>query len=145
MHKERYVRVVAALLLLLFLYTALSKLLEYDVFLGQLRAQPLAGWLTEALALGLVPAELLCCGLLFFERTRRYGFYLSALLMALFSGYVALALLGVFGKVPCSCGGVLRGMGWGIHLVFNLFFLGLALTGIFLTSKERRYARHLNT
>lgn len=120
---------ITALLVLLFFYTALSKLLGFQAFRGQLLLQPFPEWALEYLLWGLPAIELVACGLLFFRGTRRYGLYLSTLLMAVFTGYVALVLLRFFGSIPCSCGGVLEQMGWGEHLAFNLFFLALAITG----------------
>jgi hypothetical protein len=60
--------------------------------------------------------------------------------MAAFTGYVGLILVNYFGRVPCSCGGVLKIMGWKTHFVFNLFFLLLTVTGIYITNRERRQA-----
>lgn len=120
---------IAALLLLLFLYTALSKLLDFQAFRGQLRLQPFPEWTLDYLLWGLPAIELVACGLLFFRGTRRYGLYLSTGLMAMFTGYVSLVLLRVFGSIPCSCGGVLEQMSWEEHLAFNLFFLALAIVG----------------
>jgi hypothetical protein len=70
------------------------------------------------------------------------GFYLSALLLIIFTGYIALVLLNYFGRVPCSCGGVIRTLGWGLHLIFNVFFLLLSFLGIYLINRERRIDWH---
>nr|WP_139377370.1 MauE/DoxX family redox-associated membrane protein [Daejeonella lutea] len=85
----------------------------------------------------LVPfTELVLAGLLCFTLTRIYGFVLSAVLLAWFSIYIVLILAGVFGKIPCSCGGVLSQLGWSEHLAFNLVFLALALIGFVSLKKE---------
>jgi uncharacterized membrane protein (DUF485 family) len=84
----------------------------------------------------LPPAELLLATLLTFEKTRYPGFILSAILMSLFTGYIALAVFHVFPKVPCSCGGILQHMDWTTHLYFNLFFLTLSLTTIYLIKRK---------
>ncbi|WP_202912292.1 MauE/DoxX family redox-associated membrane protein [Sphingobacterium olei] len=59
-------------------------------------------------------------------------FLLSSLLMAAFTGYVGLALLGAWGKVPCACGSVISGMTWMQHFWFNLLFLIISIGGAVL-------------
>ncbi|WP_276499387.1 MauE/DoxX family redox-associated membrane protein [Pontibacter litorisediminis] len=135
---RRTTEVVASLMIVLFLYTGLSKLLDVDTFRGQILLQPFPGWLEELVVWVLPPTELLVCGLLAFRPTRRAGLYAAAGLMAAFTGYVLLALAGAFGSVPCSCGGVLRQLSWEAHLVFNLFFLALPVGAIILEQKARQ-------
>ncbi|HZE83079.1 MAG TPA: MauE/DoxX family redox-associated membrane protein, partial [Puia sp.] len=74
---------------------------------------------------------------LIFERSRTIGFYASLILMSLFTIYTGSILLHFFNYVPCSCGGVIRKLTWGQHLVFNLFFVGLSVTGIILQHRKR--------
>lgn len=129
---------VACLLILLFLYTGGSKLLDAAAFRGQMQLQPFPGWLESLVVWALPPAELLVSGLLAFRYTRLAGLFAAAGLMAVFTGYVALALGGAFGPVPCSCGGVLRQLSWEAHLVFNLFFLALPVGAILYERKAGR-------
>jgi putative oxidoreductase len=58
--------------------------------------------------------------------------------MTVFTGYVILVLINFFGRVPCSCGGVIQVLGWKTHMVFNLFFLLLTGLGILIITKKRR-------
>lgn len=83
-------------------------------------------------------AELLAAQLLAWPGTRLAGFVLSIVLMALFTGYVALVLAGYYAKVPCACISLIKGMSFKDHLNFNLFFLAVAITGMIFTLKERR-------
>lgn len=138
MKKERITDLISALLLLLFLYTALSKLLDMQGFREQVHLQVLPAWAADLLVLVLPPMELLAAGLLFFHKTRLAGFCLAGGLLVLFTGYVALVLLHAFGSVPCSCGGVLKTMNWQTHLYFNLAFTLLSLAGIALTYSAKR-------
>jgi hypothetical protein len=55
-----------------------------------------------------------------------------------FTGYIALALAGIWSSMPCSCGGILGHLSWVPHLFFNLFFLIVTIIGIGITNKERR-------
>ncbi len=111
--------VVCSLLILLFVYAALSKLSGYDKFSVQLAQSPLlapaAGWIARAVPV----SELLLSAMLFFPRSRLAGMYGSFLLMLLFTVYIIL-ILGFSEKIPCSCGGILESMGWKTHLAFNV-------------------------
>jgi hypothetical protein len=112
-----------ALLILLYVYAACSKLADPEEFRGQLYNQPfphgLAGLLLYALPLG----ELLVVALLLLPGMQRRGLQLSLGLLALFTGYIVLIKLGAFARIPCSCGGILSHMGWTTHFFFNLFFI----------------------
>jgi hypothetical protein len=119
-----------ALLILLFAYAAVSKLADLASFRHEMHNQNFTPEVAEALV-WLVPAsELLAIAFLLSEKRQRAGLWLSAVLMAVFTGYIALVLAGYWQRVPCSCGGVLRNMSWGTHLFFNLFFLLLSLTAL---------------
>ena len=72
---------------------------------------------------------------LVFEKTRTAALYASLVLMLAFTVYAVLILLHFFTYVPCSCGGVIKRLTWKQHLVFNLFFDGLAVAGILLRKK----------
>ena len=125
----------SALLILLFVYAALSKLLDLPLFRGQLYNQSFPHQLADVLIIALPASELLTCGLLLLPTTRRYGLWLSALLLSLFTLYIVLVLLGFWSRVPCSCGGVLARLSWTQHLLFNLFFLVLSVMGFCLQPK----------
>lgn len=138
MKTSTILQVVSALLILLFVYTALSKLQDFEQFKVQLYAQTLPHALATVLIWTLPELELITAALLFFERTRPVGLWISFALMVLFTGYIALVLLDFFGRVPCSCGGVIKTLGWKLHLVFNLIFLLLTILSIVLENGERR-------
>lgn len=118
------------LLVLLFTYTALSKWLNMEAHLYAMRNQPFSRPVNNLLAYVLPVVEIITVVLLLMHRTRLAGLFLSFVLMALFTGYVGVVLLNVFGRIPCSCGGVLEQLGWKEHLVFNLFFLFISITAI---------------
>lgn len=123
---------IAAVLILLFCYTAIAKLMDVDEFRRQLANQELPRWSKPALIWLIPGSEILVSMLLMIPATRIIGFYSSAFLMTLFSGYMALVVLGYFDRVPCSCGGVLKSMSFPVHLAFNFFFLSLSIAGIYM-------------
>jgi hypothetical protein len=129
--------IISAFLILLFVYTAVSKLADFATFQDQMKVQPLPGWLTS-LAVWTLPAiELSTAVLLVFSRTRLTGLYISFTLMLIFSFYVALALTGAFGSTPCSCGGIIENLNWESHLAINLVFTGLSLVGVMVCDWQK--------
>lgn len=128
-------QLISAALAALMAYAALSKLANYGQSLQEMRNQVfpslLAGMLTWMVPLG----ELLTAALLLSRRTQRTGLWAAVLLLAVFSTYIAVVLTGVFGRVPCSCGGILGNMGYGAHLVFNGCFLAAGCYGLHLSKR----------
>lgn len=136
--KKLLFEISTALLVLLFLYTAISKFLDFDVFRYEMNNQPFPNILTPFLV-WLVPlAELAIVVCLLLDKTRLTGLYASLVIMSLFTIYTALVLLNVFEYVPCSCGGVIKQLKWPEHLVFNLFFVAISYTGIKLSKQQYR-------
>jgi putative oxidoreductase len=147
---------IVSLLALLFLYTGVAKLYGFSQFAYDMHNQPFPHWLSDwlsgylpyieiAIALSLylpalrIPLKFPSLGFartLNIPSTRKAGLYTSAVIMLGFTIYTALVLFHYFPRVPCSCGGVIRHLSWTQHLFFNLFFLGLATTGIWLHMKK---------
>lgn len=140
MKKKKTIEIViCALFIVLWIYTALSKLADINVFGVQLSRQPAPiSSLTLILIWALPFVELATAALLMFDRTRKAGLLLSFFLMLAFTVYVALAVVGYWEDIPCSCGGVLNQLGWKDHLWFNLFFLGVAAIGAALEMYSKR-------
>jgi putative oxidoreductase len=134
---------ISALLILLYVYTAVSKWMDFDQFKAQMYGQALPVWLAHLLIFTLPATEIFTAILLLFNRTQLAGYYLSAVLLLIFTGYVALVVFHFFDRVPCACGGVIRALGWELHLLFNVFFLLLTILAIKLHNRERRTARFL--
>jgi uncharacterized membrane protein YphA (DoxX/SURF4 family) len=131
MKKQFVADFIASLFILLFVYAALSKLLDYDEFRVQVSKSPLltaySGWV-----IWLVPAvEIAIALLLAIPRWRLPALYASFTLMVTFTAYIV-AILHFSDFIPCSCGGILQNMSWNQHLVFNIVFIILALTGVLL-------------
>lgn len=120
---------ITALLVTLFVYTAVSKILDAGTFSEQMHNQPLPRWLTGSLVWIVPSIELIIAGLLLIRPLRIYGLLLSFFLLLIFTVYVSLVISHSFEWIPCSCGGVLKSMSWETHLVFNIGFTLLALTG----------------
>ena len=152
MKKNTIVELISALLLVLFLYTALSKLLDFDKFKYQISQSPFITNISWLVIWSIPLAEIIISISLIFKRTRLAGLYLSFFLLLLFTGYIFI-MLRYSSYLPCSCGGVLSIMSWKQHFIFNLAFTGLSLAGIIVQnattkkviSKMRVTGMKLNT
>lgn len=130
------IEICATLLILLFLYAAASKLMDYKRYWGEMNNQPFDNKFTTLLTIAIPAAEIITVLLLIIHKTRKWGFIASAFLMTIFSGYIALVLAKFYDRVPCTCGGVLDQLGWGPHLVVNIGFLALSLLGWRLITRK---------
>lgn len=129
--KERFIEIIAAMYILLFIYAGVSKLLDIELFRVQISQSPLLTDMAGLLSWAMPGLEVVIAMSLVFEKTRLAGFYASLFLMVAFTGYIVLASR-FSDFVPCSCGGVIQQMSWNEHLVFNLFFVAIAVVGILL-------------
>jgi len=137
MKRNTIIEVIAWLFVVLFLYTGISKLLEYTVFREQLAESPVLAPMASLVAWGLPLTEFVVSLFLFFPRYRLKGLYAALVLMVLFTCYV-IAILTFSDKLPCSCGGVLEQLSWQGHLVFNGVFIVLAVVAILLNRQSRK-------
>lgn len=132
--RKAIVDIIAALLILLFTYTAVSKLMTWDLFKVLLAQSPGIGKHADWLFIAIPAVELIIAALLFFPTTRLKGLYASFVLMLAFTIYV-IYMVQQGGILPCSCGGVISKMSWTQHIYFNLLFTLAALAGILLQRK----------
>ena len=134
--RQILIECISALLILLFLYASMSKFMDFHTFTGEMMNQPLPHYLTRFLIWFIPITEIGLCLLLLFERTRLLGLYGSLGFMSLFTIYSIIIILNFFGRIPCSCGGVIKRLTWRQHIVFNLFFVALSISGIILQRKK---------
>lgn len=120
------------LLILLFVYASLSKLLDLDEYRKQLFNQAFPSVFKPVLLWMIPGSELLLTLLLLIPATRLPALYGSLLLLLLFTGYIVLVKMNVYHRIPCSCGGVLRSLNWTQHLIFNACFIVITVTAILL-------------
>lgn len=135
--------ILASLLIILFVYAGLSKLLDFTTFKLQLEKSPFLASFYHLVAWIIPLFELIIAILLSNNTTRLKGFYCSFFLMLLFTGYIY-SMLHFSNYVSCSCGGVLSKMSWSQHLVFNVIFTLIALTGILSYSEIIYKSESLN-
>lgn len=129
MKKETATEILASLLILLFTYAALSKLIDHEIFQDQLLQFPVLHVLPVLFSWLIPVSELFAVFLLFVPTFKLYGFYAALFLLTAFT--VFLIFMISFDKhLPCSCGGVISALTWQQHIVFNLFFTALCIIGI---------------
>ena len=139
--KDTLKTTTVVLVIILFMYTGISKLLEYNKFVFQMQRvpqplvqnlAPIIGWVVPIL-------EILLVAMLYFEKSRLLGLIGSLTLMVSFETYIIWmkSLELQFGiRLPCTCGGIISSMGWNAHLIFNAVFIVLLALSIHI---ERLY------
>mgnify|MGYP001550576497 CR=1 FL=1 len=128
--------IISGVVLLLFLYTSLSKLADYETFKNVLSASPLLKPVAGVVAWLLPVTELVIVVLLFIPAMRLKGLYTSFILISLFTLYLIYMITST-PDLPCQCGGVLKLLTWPQHIFFNLFFILLSLSGIILYQRSK--------
>lgn len=123
--------IISLMYILLFVYAAVSKLLDFENFQVQLGQSTLVGFLAGFVSYTVIIAELAIASLLVFPITRRFALYLGYTLMVLFTLYIYF-ILHYSSNIPCSCGGVIEKLTWDQHLLFNLAFVVLGGTALLL-------------
>lgn len=134
------IEAIVAMLVILWIYVGISKLIEFYNFRYQLAKwtffRPYAVFISYAVPI----TELLIAVLLVPRRSRLLGLWASFLLMVIFTVYVAL-ILSFAKELPCTCGGVISRLNWPQHLILNIFLTLISLTGILLIKKQLKSAK----
>jgi uncharacterized membrane protein YphA (DoxX/SURF4 family) len=137
MKRTTIIETIIFLYAILFLYTGISKLMEYDVFKENIAASPILAPVASLIAWNIPFFEFAITAILIIPKWRLKGLYAALTLMILFTVYIIAILL--FDKnLPCSCGGIIQQLSWWQHLVFNSVFILLAIWGTVLQKRERK-------
>jgi len=126
---------IALLHIVLFVYAAANKVLDFVNFQIQLAQSPLLSSFAESISYIVPATEILISILLVFRATRLIGLYASFSLMVMFSAYIVI-MINFSPFVPCSCGGILEKMSWNQHLIFNIVFVLIGFIGILIFPKS---------
>ncbi|WP_433836303.1 DoxX family protein [Flavobacterium anhuiense] len=128
--KRFIIQTICSLFAGLFIYAAVSKILDFENFKVQLGQSPLISAYADIVSWAVIATEIIIAFFVIVRRTRTFGLFASLGLMTMFTAYIFLILnFGSF--IPCSCGGILEKMSWKVHFIFNIVFVILALVGIF--------------
>jgi len=144
MKKDIYINVCCTLLIILFVYAAGSKLIDYEHSLREMHNQifptfaaNILTWLVPTLEIGAIL-------LLLLPSSKIIGLWISLALMSVFTVYIAIVMTGIFGRIPCSCGGILNNMPYSTHLIFNLLVILLTLSALHIHYRKIRPNKSLN-
>ena len=128
------VEIISYLFIILFVYAAVSKLLDFEQFKAQIGQSSLLNAFVVYVTWGVPVIEILVSLLFFLPKLRLAGLWASFTLMVIFSTYI-IFVLNFADSIPCSCGGVIASLSWSQHLIFNMGFMFLAILGISLIQK----------
>lgn len=113
-----FAELIVGILVLLFIYTGLIKLIDAKGFVGAMKHNPLLNPYLHILRWMVPISELIVAVLLFVPGTRTQGLLLSFLLLLAFTAYIAYMLI-TQSILPCTCGGILEQLSWAQHLWLN--------------------------
>ncbi|MBX2948034.1 MAG: hypothetical protein KF704_02050 [Crocinitomicaceae bacterium] len=134
MKRHIWIEIISYAFILLFMYTAIAKLITYDTSLNDLKRSPFISDFALPLSILLPVSEIAISVLIFIPKYRKYGLIGATVLMALFTGYVS-AMVFTQETLPCSCGGLIKYLTWKQHFFFNIFFTLLGVVGIIMLRK----------
>lgn len=127
--RQIMVEVICCLLIMLFVYAAASKLMDYKKFEVQLSQSPMLTIFGGSISWVIPILEILIACSFVNLKFRLIGLYFSFSLLIAFSTYIFI-ILRYSSFIPCSCGGILEHFSWEFHLYFNLGFVLLSVLGI---------------
>ncbi|WP_338356905.1 MauE/DoxX family redox-associated membrane protein [Yeosuana marina] len=130
------IEIIRILFILLFVYAAVSKLLDFQKFRVQVGQSPILTSLGNWIIIFVPTIEILISICFMIPKLRLKAMYASLILMTIFTTYIVF-ILNFSPYVPCSCGGILDQMGWEGHLIFNLCFVLLSIIGILQLENEK--------
>lgn len=134
MWKKVILEIIVAILMLFWVYAGLTKLLDYDTYWRQVGNIVGNDALAKFLAIVLPLTQLVIAASLFWNR--RIALIASLGMISFFTGYIVCVLY--FAPVtPCSCTGIITGLNWQQHLVFNTAIL--LLNSIAILINKIRY------
>lgn len=132
-----FVIIIIIILVIMWAYAAISKLLGLREFKQALATQIFPVWVGKILVWVLPISELAVVGLLVYPPTRLLGMYVSFTMMLLFTLYVGGAVYKIYDRYPCACGGLFARLGWEKHFKVNIFFTLISLIGIIILESGR--------
>ncbi len=136
--KKKIALAITLLFIMLFAYASITKVRDITYFQLQIGQSPLGSAVAGWVAWGIISIEWVTVALLIFQNTRQVGLFLSVMLMSLFTAYILL-VLNFSDSIPCSCGGIISGMGWNVHIIFNCACIVFALIGLFLIEGKQTH------
>ena len=137
MNTYPFVIIISILLIIMWAYAVISKLLDLSAFKQAMATQVFPVWIGKILVWILPLLELAIVALLLIQKTQVIGMYASFGMMLLFTLYVGGAVFNIYQRYPCACGGLFAKLGWKRHFHVNIFFTLISIIGIILLESGR--------
>lgn len=129
-------------LILLFLYTGVSKVIEFSQFSKEMSSSPIFGPIAGFATWALPTMEFIISILLLIPTLRLKGLYVCLAVLVAFTIYLVLIIL-YDSNLSCSCGGLIQQMSPWQHLSFNISCITASLIAIQLYRKEQTTRKRL--
>lgn len=137
-NRKTWRELISFLLITLWIYAAVGKLLQFENFRIRLSQFPFISEYADLLAWLVPGVEIMIALLLFFPRLKDEALLASTALLLVFTAYI-IAVINFSDSIPCSCNGVLASLSWKEHILFNVCFLVLALAGLLMSPQLKKY------
>ncbi|PWV47097.1 MauE/DoxX family redox-associated membrane protein [Chitinophaga sp. S165] len=124
MKKQLLTHITSYLIIILFLYTGINKLIDHALFIEQLADITVLAPFRQAISWGLPLLEITLAILLFIPGTKLLGLYAATIVMTIFTMYAGF-LVAINSDLPCSCGGIIEEITWQQHIWLNLLLTAL--------------------
>lgn len=133
---EITVDILVYLFILLFVYTATSKIYGFREFNSVLYSIPLFGSAHFILAVLIISLQLVIGFLLIIPSTKSLGLYATLILLVIFTVYL-IYMVSFAATLPCSCAGISANLTWKNQIWLNIILIVLAGFGI-LTNQYKK-------
>ncbi|WP_394332499.1 MauE/DoxX family redox-associated membrane protein [Chryseobacterium kwangjuense] len=143
--KNLIAEIVIFLILLMWAYTFVSKVLDFDTFRRQINGAYLLSSLGSPLPYILQVLHLSLVVLLIKKSWRKIGLITSLSVLLLYTGYL-IYILKFAPSIPCSCISLYSALNWNDQLLINLAVLLLNIIGLIMFSFKRPpHSSHIQT
>lgn len=143
--KNLIAEIIIFLLLLMWAYTFVSKVLDFDTFRRQINGAYLLSSLGSPLPYLLQVLHLSLVVLLIKKSWRKLGLITSLSVLLLYTGYL-IYILKFAPSIPCSCISLYSALNWNDQLLINLAGLVLNIIGLIIFSfKQPPHSSRIQT
>jgi len=120
---------IVSFFILLFIYTATSKIFTFKEFSNGLHMVPVFGTFHSIVAVIIISLDIIIGFLLIVPATQKIGLYCTLVLLFIFTVYL-IYMVSFVDILPCSCGGITSYLSWEDHIWCNSILILLAGFGI---------------
>lgn len=123
MRKQWIVEGLLMMIVCLYVFVVVNKLVGFDPFVSQLKQQQLLRDYATLIAIGVPLVHSLLVVLIILPKTRSYAILASMLVIGAYTLYIGFNLQEKFGLAPCNCVGIWHTMSWETQYIINFVIL----------------------